>query len=77
MSITELSVNITSSDTSVTIDNLISDMQYQFDVVAIAELNGDVVIGQRSPTSFKLLLCSSLIIGNSAQSMSEYNRVWQ
>ena len=74
---TELSVNITSPDTSVTIDNLISDMQYQFEVVAVAELNGDVAIGQRSPTSSTILLHSSLIIGNSAQSMSEYNRVWQ
>ena len=70
VSIAELSVNISSSDTSVTIDNLISDMQYQFEVVAVAELNGDVVIGQRSPTSSTILLRSSLIIGNSAQSMS-------
>ena len=69
-SITKLSVNISSSDTSVTIDNLTSDVQYQFEVVAVAELNGDVVIGQRSPTSSTILLNSSLIIGNSAQSMS-------
>ena len=74
---TELSVNITSPDTSVTINNLISDMQYQFEVVALAELNGDVAVGQRSPTSSTILLRSSLIIGNSAQSMFEYNRVWQ
>ena len=73
----ELSVNISSPDTSVIIYNLISDIQYQFEVVAVAKLNGDVVIGQRSPTSSTILLHSSLIIGNSAQSMSEYNHVWQ
>ena len=69
VSITELSVNISSSDTSITIDNLISDMQYKFEVVAVAELNGDVAIGERSPSSSTILLRSSLIIGNSAQSM--------
>ena len=39
----------------VTIDNLISSTLYQFEVVAVAELNGDVVIGQRSPTSSIIL----------------------
>ena len=42
---------ISSPKPPVTIDNLISSTLYQFDVVAVAELNGDVVIGQRSPTS--------------------------
>ena len=68
----EQSVNIPSSDTSVIIDNLISDVQYQFKVAAVADVDGDVVIGQRSPTLSTLVLPSSLITGNSAESMSEY-----
>ena len=47
---TERSVNVSSSDTSVRIENLIGNVQYQFEVVAVAELDEDVVTGQRSPT---------------------------
>ena len=47
---TERSVNVSSSDTSARIENLIGNVQYQFEVVAVAELYGDVVTGQRSPT---------------------------
>ena len=47
----EQSVNISNSNASVIIDNLINSTLYKFEVVAVAELNGDVVIGQRSPTS--------------------------
>ena len=56
----EISVNISSPKPPVTIDNLISSALYQFEVVAVAEVNGDVVIGQRSPTSSIIGLPSSL-----------------
>ena len=72
MTTNEQSVNISSQDTSVIISNLISDVQYHFEVAAVADVAGDVVIGQRSPTSSALVLPSSLITGNSAESMSEY-----
>ena len=72
MTTNEQSVNISSQDISVIISNLISDVQYHFEVAAVADVAGDVVIGQRSPTSSALVLPSSLITGNSAESMSEY-----
>ena len=42
------SVNVTSSTNSVLIDGLMNNVEYQFQVAAIAELDGDVVIGVRS-----------------------------
>ena len=45
----EQAVNISSPKPPVTIDNLINSMLYQFEVMTVAELNGDVVMGQRSP----------------------------
>ena len=37
--------NIFSHENSVIIDNLLSDVEYQFEVVAVVELDGDVVTG--------------------------------
>ena len=37
--------NIFSHENSVIIDNLLTDVEYQFEVVAVAELDGDVVTG--------------------------------
>ena len=67
----EQSVNISNSSASVIIDNLINSTLYQFEVLAVAELNGDVVIGQRSPTSSTIVLPSSFI-RTSTESMSVY-----
>ena len=39
---------VPSSMNSVTIDNLLTDVEYQFQVVAVAELDEDVVMGERS-----------------------------
>ena len=39
---------VSSSENSVTIENLLTDVEYQFQVVAVAELDGDVVTGERS-----------------------------
>ena len=44
----EESITVPSSDNSVVIESLLNNMEYQFQVVAIAELDGDVIIGQRS-----------------------------
>ena len=45
-------VTVPNSDNSVVIEGLLNNVEYQFQVVAIAELDGDVIIGQRS------LLCN-------------------
>ena len=45
-------ITVSSSITSVVIEGLLNNVEYQFQVVAIAELDGDVFIGQRS------LLCN-------------------
>ena len=42
------SVNVTSSTNSVAISGLVNNVEYQFQVAAIAELNGDRAIGERS-----------------------------
>ena len=47
----EMVTRVPSSENSVTIENLFTDMEYQFQVVAVAELNGDVVMGERSNVS--------------------------
>ena len=44
----EESVTVPSSDNSVVIEGLLNNVEYQFQVVAIAELDGDVITGQRS-----------------------------
>ena len=52
------SVNVTSSANSVLIDGLINNVEYQFQVAAIAELNGDVAIGERSLGNTVSFSCS-------------------
>ena len=47
----EMSTTVSGSENSVTIDNLLTDVEYQFHVVAVAELDGDVVMGERSNVS--------------------------
>ena len=42
------SVNVTTSTNSVVIDGLMSNVEYQFQVAAIAELDGERFIGERS-----------------------------
>ena len=44
----EMVTTVSGSENSVTIDNLLIDVEYQFQVVAVAELDGDVVMGERS-----------------------------
>ena len=43
--------NISSTNNSVVIEGLIAGVEYQFQVVAVLELDGDVVIGERSNVS--------------------------
>ena len=42
--------------TFVVIDNLRSGVEYQFQVVAVAELDGDVVMGERSAMSIQQII---------------------
>ena len=42
------SVNVSGSENSVIIEDLMSNIQYQFEVVGVAEVEGDVVMGERS-----------------------------
>ena len=44
----EESITVPSSNNSVVIEGLLNNVEYQFQVVAIAELDGDVIMGQRS-----------------------------
>ena len=48
----EESITVPSSNNSVVIEGLLNNVEYQFQVVVIAELDGDVIMGQRS------LLCN-------------------
>ena len=43
----EESITVPSSDNSVVIEGLLNNVEYQLQVVAIAELDGDVIMGQR------------------------------
>ena len=43
----DIIVNVSSSTSVVVVTDLTSGMEYQFEVVAVAELDGDVVIGER------------------------------
>ena len=47
----EMATTVLHSKNSVTIENLLTDAEYQFQVVAVAELDGDVVMGERSNVS--------------------------
>ena len=47
----EMVTTVSGSENSVTIENLITDFEYQFQVVAVAELDGEVVMGERSNLS--------------------------
>ena len=51
----EQSDNVPSSQNSVIIDNLMNNVEYQFDVVAVAELDGDEVMGFRNRSQGALL----------------------
>ena len=42
---------VSSSKNSVTIENLLTDAEYQFQVVAVAALEGGMVMGERSNVS--------------------------
>ena len=44
----EQSVNVTNSTNFVVINNLINNVEYQFQVAAIAELDGILIVGERS-----------------------------
>ena len=44
----EQSMNVTNTTSFVVITDLTSNVQYQFEVVAVAELDEEVVIGERS-----------------------------
>ena len=69
----EESITVPSSNNSVVIEGLLNNMEYQFQLVAIAELDGDLIMGQRSilnkmtiivvviPTSKYYLLLTDLI----------------
>ena len=51
----EQSVTVSSSQNSVNIANLMNNVEYQFDVVAVAELDGDVVMGFRNRSQGALI----------------------
>ena len=44
----EMVIRISGSENFVTIENLRTNVEYQFQVVAVAELDGEVVMGVRS-----------------------------
>ena len=54
----EESITVPSSDNSVVIEGLLNNVEYQFQVVAIAELDGDVIMGQRTTRKVTVKLCS-------------------
>ena len=51
----EKSLNVSSLQNSVIVSGLTTDVEYQFEVVAVAELDGEVVLGGRSEGSIKLV----------------------
>ena len=53
---TEQSVNVPSSQNSVLIEDLMTDVEYQFEVVAVAELDGVVVMGERSERAIQSVI---------------------
>lgn len=50
------SITVSSSMNSVVIEDLVSDVEYQFQVAAIAELDEEVIVGQRSTLSAMSIL---------------------
>jgi hypothetical protein len=56
----ELSATVIGSINSVVINGLVNNVQYQFQVVAVAELDGDEVIGQRSMLTVRLMAITKL-----------------
>ena len=62
----ETSITVTGSvETFVVIDNLRSGVEYQFQVVAVAELDGDVVMGERSAMSMQQIIIPTPATENS------------
>ena len=61
----EGSVTVSSSVTTVVIEDLSSNVEYQFQVVAIAELDGEVVMGQRSTLNSMSIITPVSTSGNS------------
>ena len=53
-------INVFSSTNFVLLTDLTSDIEYQFDVVAVAELDGDTVMGSRSDNFTERLTPTSL-----------------
>ena len=51
----EMITTVSGSENSVIIDNLLTNVEYQFQVVAVAELDGDVVMGGRSKVTIARL----------------------
>ena len=47
----EQSVTVPSSDSSVVIEDLITNVEYQFQVATVAELGGVISLGERSPST--------------------------
>ena len=47
----EMITTVSGRTYSVTIDNLLTNVEYQFQVVALTEIDGDVVMGERSNVS--------------------------
>ena len=51
----EKSFNVSSLQNSVIVSGLTTDVEYQFQVVAVAELDGEMVLGGRSGGTIKLV----------------------
>ena len=51
----EKSSNLSSLQNSAIVSDLTTDVEYQFEVVAVAELDGEVVFGERSDETMKLV----------------------
>ena len=47
---TERSINVSNSTIFVVVPSLVNSAEYQFEVVAVAELNGEGTVGPRSET---------------------------
>ena len=53
-------INVASSTNFIFLTDLTSNVEYQFEVVAVAELDGDVVVGERSNKYTKRLTLTSV-----------------
>ena len=47
----EMNTTLSSSENSVAFNNLLTDVEYQFQVLAVAELDGETIMGERSNVS--------------------------